>query len=726
MLINRKPLQSDDTIPLTRTVGKRAAVTAKIISIVGAGGSFICYDAYLDDESGRRTRGILKEFYPAEFNNEHISMQRLANNQLVAVGKNIDEFCLRRDEIIRSHMKIDKQVSTDAYRSAINSFLLGDFLFPDITDASNDKEYSCSETVYTWSKDFYGIVFSDIIHKMHAAPEENQDEKLFRIIKIILSLAYATKSIHQAGLLHLDITPSNFLVEYQSNDELSVDTCGVRFFDVDTVRSITEQYKPILGISKGFCAPEVKENNRPDNRSDIYSIGAVLFSAIIAISPSSLVYEASEYNDLKRGIYNQYYYKKLKELLVASRLIFGSNCCIDSEIMNLLLSVLNKCLHEIPDYRYDSCSQLIQDLEKILERIHQYTECKDPEKTLRLIDINHFNEIVSGLSGKTIREEEINSLFKAVLAPSDVLGEKNRTAPAKQPLLYEYNGRVEEGDIVIALRFKKSGNIYYVVKRPKILLDGNIELLILQVNPNNSGRLIITASHKNKKEYELAIEIVKLLTSCNKRAVKHMFEKTEVCSISPYSLNGLKDNQIQMAMKMIEKKYSGKSNKTGLKQFITNHEKTKELQQLWQNLYQRWPKNLEDDDDWNRIEDVLQGPAKADIDNTISEVLPKNDIQKPKTMTIVSNDGSTTEVELIFAFEFKDNKKEYVIYTKNEYDDDGNVIVYVSNIDRSTGEPILKGVTDKKEWDRVREVLKDISGNEDSDPIFDSDGVEII
>ena len=48
-----------------------------------------------------------------------------------------------------------------------------------------------------------------------------------------------------------------------------------------------------------------------------------------------------------------------------------------------------------------------------------------------------------------------------------------------------------------------------------------------------------------------------------------------------------------------------------------------------------------------------------------------------KAMSIVSEDGSVEEVEVIVAFEFKDNKKEYVVYTKNEKDENGNITVYV-------------------------------------------------
>ena len=88
-----------------------------------------------------------------------------------------------------------------------------------------------------------------------------------------------------------------------------------------------------------------------------------------------------------------------------------------------------------------------------------------------------------------------------------------------------------------------------------------------------------------------------------------------------------------------------------------------------------------------------------------------NKVEK-KMMSIVSRDGSVDEVEVILAFEFEDNKKEYVIYTKNEKDENGNVTVYVSNVDRSTGEPKLRGVDDENEWNRIKDVLRELSKTE--------------
>ena len=83
--------------------------------------------------------------------------------------------------------------------------------------------------------------------------------------------------------------------------------------------------------------------------------------------------------------------------------------------------------------------------------------------------------------------------------------------------------------------------------------------------------------------------------------------------------------------------------------------------------------------------------------------------EEKKIMSIVNEDGTTEDVEVILAFEFKDNKKEYVVYTKNEKDENGNVTVYVSNVDRSEGEPKLLGVDSENEWSRIKDVLRELS-----------------
>jgi len=86
-----------------------------------------------------------------------------------------------------------------------------------------------------------------------------------------------------------------------------------------------------------------------------------------------------------------------------------------------------------------------------------------------------------------------------------------------------------------------------------------------------------------------------------------------------------------------------------------------------------------------------------------------NNDKAKKTMSIVTANGAIEEVEVILAFEFKDTNREYVVYTKNEKDDNGNVTVYVSNVDRSQENPKLLGISSDEEWNKIKDVLRELS-----------------
>lgn len=78
-------------------------------------------------------------------------------------------------------------------------------------------------------------------------------------------------------------------------------------------------------------------------------------------------------------------------------------------------------------------------------------------------------------------------------------------------------------------------------------------------------------------------------------------------------------------------------------------------------------------------------------------------------MSIVLEDGSIDEVELLLSFEFSDTKKEYAVYTRNETDENGNVTIYVSAVLRDGGEPKLGAIESDEEWSRIKDVLRELS-----------------
>lgn len=84
--------------------------------------------------------------------------------------------------------------------------------------------------------------------------------------------------------------------------------------------------------------------------------------------------------------------------------------------------------------------------------------------------------------------------------------------------------------------------------------------------------------------------------------------------------------------------------------------------------------------------------------------------EEKKIMSIVLEDGSIDEVEVLISFKFTDTAKEYVIYTKNETDDKGNITIYVASVDRKDEEdPRLGSVDNEEDWIRIKNVLKELS-----------------
>lgn len=87
-------------------------------------------------------------------------------------------------------------------------------------------------------------------------------------------------------------------------------------------------------------------------------------------------------------------------------------------------------------------------------------------------------------------------------------------------------------------------------------------------------------------------------------------------------------------------------------------------------------------------------------------------MEDKKMITLTLENGTKEEVELLLPFKFNDNNKEYVIYTKNETDENGNVTIYISNITRVGDENVLNTVSDDNEWSRIKDLLRELSKNE--------------
>lgn len=92
--------------------------------------------------------------------------------------------------------------------------------------------------------------------------------------------------------------------------------------------------------------------------------------------------------------------------------------------------------------------------------------------------------------------------------------------------------------------------------------------------------------------------------------------------------------------------------------------------------------------------------------------MANKDKEEKKVLSIIKEDGTKEEVELLICFTFNDTKKEYVVYTRNEKDENGNVTVYVSSVDRSGEIPKMCTIESDEEWSKIKDVLRELSKND--------------
>lgn len=86
-----------------------------------------------------------------------------------------------------------------------------------------------------------------------------------------------------------------------------------------------------------------------------------------------------------------------------------------------------------------------------------------------------------------------------------------------------------------------------------------------------------------------------------------------------------------------------------------------------------------------------------------------NEEIKKETIKITDANGLEREAEVLTYFKLKENNKNYIIYTFNEPAGDELVTVHASCVvSKENGDFDLMGIDDENEWNKVKEVMRDI------------------
>jgi serine/threonine protein kinase len=167
-----------------------------------------------------------------------------------------------------------------------------------------------------------------------------------RALDVFIQLCDALIHAHSRRVLHRDIKPGNIMIDESSGKPLA------KLIDFGVAKVLTEEGETSGGItqtgevvgSPKYMSPEQCLGSKQDNRSDLYSLGCVMFEALTGRSPF----------DGENAV--QIYFSQINDAPPP----FKDVCTtpIRAEIENVVL----QCLEKSPELRYQRVEDLRADL----------------------------------------------------------------------------------------------------------------------------------------------------------------------------------------------------------------------------------------------------------------------------------------------------------------------------------------------------------------------------
>jgi len=171
---------------------------------------------------------------------------------------------------------------------------------------------------------------------LQALMDQKQPFPLPRILRIMGQVCSALEFAHQRNVVHRDVKPANIVL---SGDDT------VKITDFGTAKIVqlgTTQSGTIVG-TPSYMSPEQIKGKPIDGRSDIFSLGVVLYELVTGEKP------------FPGESITTVIYKIVNEEPIPPREL-------DSSVHPGLSAVITRSLAKEPDARYQSCKELMQDL----------------------------------------------------------------------------------------------------------------------------------------------------------------------------------------------------------------------------------------------------------------------------------------------------------------------------------------------------------------------------
>ena len=151
--------------------------------------------------------------------------------------------------------------------------ILQEFDHPGIVRVMREPGHCRPYMVMEWVK---GRLLRDILNEQGALPPD-------RAVRIALSICDALEHIHRRGVVHRDVKPENIMVDEE--DRATIIDFGIA--QTRASRWLTLSADSRTTGTPDYISPEQVEGKRGDHRSDLYSLGIILYEMLSGELPFS-------------------------------------------------------------------------------------------------------------------------------------------------------------------------------------------------------------------------------------------------------------------------------------------------------------------------------------------------------------------------------------------------------------------------------------------------------
>jgi serine/threonine protein kinase len=166
-----------------------------------------------------------------------------------------------------------------------------------------------------------------------------------RFLSAVRDVARGLERVHQAGLVHRDVKPSNILMAKDGTAKIS--DFGLA---IETERSQKLTQSGMFVGTPHYVSPEHAQGKKVDGRSDLYSLGVILFEGFAGRppfqAPSATALLLKHVNEAPPALYK-----------------------LAPQSPRAVQEIVRKLLAKNPAARHDTASSLARDLERAIEEV---------------------------------------------------------------------------------------------------------------------------------------------------------------------------------------------------------------------------------------------------------------------------------------------------------------------------------------------------------------------